>query len=110
VLRLRCGEAAGGFLISSGAFAFSCEAPGPPCRIVEGDLVDVDISILLAILLIALVRGILLGVGSLALLVGVLRPLCMRSRVGFGISAGAFRAAIVGRNWRKLIHDDDLSS
>ena len=57
----------------------------------------------------ALVRRILLGVGGLALLIDVLRSLRMRPRVGFRIRAGALRAAIVWRYWRKLAHDDDLS-
>src|SRR5947209_4383144 len=38
----RRSESAGGFLISKGALAFSCEAPGPPCRMLCGVLLDVD--------------------------------------------------------------------
>ncbi|CUX22331.1 exported hypothetical protein [Agrobacterium deltaense RV3] len=34
---------AAGFLISRGAFAFSWEEPGPPCRILAGVFVEVDI-------------------------------------------------------------------
>jgi len=40
----RLSVSAGGFLISSGALAFSCEAPGPPWRMLAGVFVEVDIS------------------------------------------------------------------
>lgn len=43
-LRFRARSSAGGLITFSGAFAFSCEAPGPPCRMLAGVLVDVDIS------------------------------------------------------------------
>ena len=63
---------------------------------------------LLAILLITLMRGVLLGVGALPLLVRVVvrvvGSLRMQSRVGFGIGPWSLWTAIGGRNWRKLAH------
>src|SRR5947209_9605904 len=90
-LWLRCGSSAGGFFISSGAFAFSCDAPGPPCRMVEGDLVDVDMAFL-SILLVALVGGVLLDVCVSALLIGVLLSFWLRTGIALRIGPRPFRA------------------
>src|SRR3954469_17299040 len=67
-LCVRCGSSAGGFFTSSGALAFSCDAPGPPWRIVFGDFVDVDMTASSAILLVSLVGRVLLDVSLAALL------------------------------------------
>jgi hypothetical protein len=92
-------ESAGGFLISNGALVFSCAAPGPPWRMVEGDFVDVEFSASLAILLMTLVRGVLFGVAGLPLLMRVLGSFGMQSRIGFGIGSRALRTEIGWRNW-----------
>lgn len=43
-LRLLLSDAAGGFLTWSGALPFSCDAPGPPWRMVDGFFDDVDMD------------------------------------------------------------------
>src|SRR4051794_23881915 len=108
-LWFRCGSSAGGFFTSSGAFAFSCDAPGPPWRILLGVLVDVDMKApSSAILLITLVGGVLLDVALLPLLVRILRTLlAVRGIWGHLLAvAGSLRAPVLGGNrWHLAGHD-----
>lgn len=45
LLRVRRSESAGGFGICNGSFAFSCDAPGPPWRMLAGVFLEVDMRV-----------------------------------------------------------------
>jgi hypothetical protein len=60
-------------VIFRGALAFSCDAPGPPWRMLAGIFFEVDTRVLLTVLLITLMSCVLFGVCALPLLVELLQ-------------------------------------